>query len=155
MVEPPANAPHATPTDRARQLIGAADRAVLATSLGGWPYASLVLPALDGNGSPILLLSDLAEHAKNLKADPHCSLLYDGTAGLTDPLTGPRVTVLGEARPIQDKDLLAMFIDHHPSAALYASFGDFKLYRVSIARAHLVAGFGAIHWIDGKALMGP
>ena len=142
------------PAGQARRLIRAAERAVLATSLSGWPYASLVLPACDPEGMPLLLLSDLAEHAKNLKADPRCSLLYDGTKGLTDALTGPRVTVLGEARPIQDNDLLARFVAHHPTAARYAGFGDFRLYRLSIARAHLVAGFGAIHWIEGAALIG-
>jgi putative heme iron utilization protein len=154
MIEPSKNIPPATPTDWARQLIRSADRAVLATSLGGWPYASLVLPALDGNGSPILLLSDLSEHAKNLKSEPRCSLLYDGSLGHADPLTAPRVTVLGEARELQDKWLLATFVGRHPSAALYANFGDFRLYRLSITRAHLVAGFGVIHWIDGPSLIG-
>jgi putative heme iron utilization protein len=73
---------------------------------------------------------------------------------LTDLLTGPRVTVLGEARPIQDKDLLARFVARYPSAAIYAGFRDFRLYRLSMVRAHLVAGFGAIHWIEGAALIG-
>jgi len=144
-----------TPAAQARGLIRAADRAVLATSQDGWPYASLVLPALDTDGAPLLLLSDLAEHAKNLKADPRCSLLYDGTAGLADPLTGPRVTVLGEARPIQDRDLLARFVARQPSAKLYAGFGDFRLYRMAVARAHLVAGFGRIHWIGAADLAEP
>lgn len=154
MTEPSPDAPSETPAGQARRLIRAAERAVLATSQGGWPYASLVLPAFDGEGSPLLLLSDLAEHAKNLKVEPRCSLLYDGTAGLAEPLTGSRVTVLGEARPIQDKDLLARFVARYPSAAIYAGFGDFRLYRLSIARAHLVAGFGAIHWMEGAALIG-
>ena len=153
MTEPSSNASPETPARQARRLMVAADRAVLATLQGGWPYASLVLPALDGEGAPLLLLSDLAEHAKNLKGDARCSLLYDGTAGLADPLTGPRVTVLGEAHPIQDKDLLARFVARHPSAGLYAGFGDFRLYRITVARAHLVAGFGAIHWIEGGALL--
>lgn len=142
--EPPARA--------AQRVIAAADRAVLATALAGWPYASLVLPALDLAGAPLLLLSDLAEHAKNLKADPRCSLLFDGTAGLEDPLTGPRVTVMGDVRPIVDRDLLARFVARHPSAGLYAGFGDFRLYRMTISRAHLVAGFGRIHWIDAADL---
>lgn len=154
MSEPPSNTAPETPAGQARRLIRAAERAVLATSQDGWPYASLVLPAFDGDGSPLLLLSDLAEHAKNLKAEPRCSLLYDGTAELAEPLTGPRVTVLGEARPIKDKDLLARFVARYPSAAIYAGFEDFRLYRLSMVRAHLVAGFGAIHWIEGVALTG-
>lgn len=138
----------------ARALVRSADRAVLATALGGWPYASLVLPAADADGAPLLLLSDLAEHAKNLKADPRCSLLFDGTQGLTDPLTGLRVTVMGEARPTADKDLLAGYVTRHPSAGLYAGFGDFRLYRMAVARAHVVAGFGRIYWLDAAALLG-
>jgi hypothetical protein len=149
MTEP---APCASDADKARVLIRSADRAVLATALGGWPYASLVLPAVDAGGTPLLLLSDLAEHAKNLNADPRCSLLFDGTQGLADPLTGLRVTVMGEAGPVADKGLLARYLERHPSAGLYAGFGDFRLYRMAVARAHVVAGFGRIHWIDAAAL---
>jgi hypothetical protein len=155
MTDPARDATPETPESQARRLIRGADRAVLATSHAGWPYASLVLPALDGAGAPLLLLSDLAEHAKNLKADPRCSLFYDGTAGLEDPLTGPRVTVLGEARPVEDAGLLARFVSRHPSAARYAGFGDFRLYRLLASRAHLVAGFGRIHWIEAAALTAP
>jgi putative heme iron utilization protein len=141
-------------TAEARALIRAADRAVLATSQNGWPYASLVLVAVDDDGAPLLLLSDLAEHAKNLKAEPRCSLLFDGTAGLKDPLTGLRVTVLGEVRPIEDPGGLASYLARQPSAELYAGFSDFRLYRMTVARAHVVAGFGRIHWIEAEALLG-
>jgi hypothetical protein len=131
------------------------DRATLATSQEGWPYASLVLAAVDHDASPLLLLSDLAEHSKNLKRDSRASLLFDGTAGRDDPLTGARVTVLGELKPIADQRLMARFTARHPSAAAYAGFGDFKLYRLDIARAHLVAGFGRIHAITAAALRSP
>jgi putative heme iron utilization protein len=138
-----------------RRLIGAARRAVLATTREGWPYASLVLPASDAAGQPLLLLSDLAEHAKNLKADPRCSLLYDGTEGLADPLTGFRATVLGEAATVRDDSLMKRYVERHPSAAQYAGFGDFRLYRVTVTRAHVVAGFGRIRWIEAAELVGP
>jgi putative heme iron utilization protein len=138
----------------ARALIRSADRAVLATSQNGWPYASLVLAAVDDDGAPLMLLSDLAEHAKNLKAEPRGSLLFDGTAGLKDALAGLRVTVLGEIRPIEDPGRLALYLAHQPSAALYAGFHDFRLYRMTIARAHVVAGFGRIHWIEAADLLG-
>lgn len=140
--------------EQARALIRSADRAVLATALVGWPYASLVLPATDAEGAPLLLLSDLAEHAKNLTAEPRCSLLFDGTQGLADPLTGLRVTAMGEARPLADEALLARYVARHPSAAQYAGFGDFRLYRMTLARAHVVAGFGRIRWIDAARLLG-
>jgi heme oxygenase (biliverdin-IX-beta and delta-forming) len=130
------------------------DRAMLATALadGSWPYGSLVLVACDLDASPLLLLSALAEHAKNLALVPRASLLLDGTAGLDDPLTGARVTVLGEIAAVADEAARARFLRRHPAARLYADFNDFALYRMAIARAHLVAGFGRIHWIDGSDL---
>jgi putative heme iron utilization protein len=144
-----------SPAATARRLMRSLDRATLATSQDGWPYASLVLAAVDHDASPLLLLSDLAEHSKNLKRDSRASLLFDGTAGRDDPLTGARVTVLGEAKPINDARLLARFTARHPSAAGYAGFADFHLYRLEIARAHLVAGFGRIHAIAAPALQSP
>ena len=144
-----------SPAATARRLVRALDRATLATSQDGWPYASLVLAAVDQDATPLLLLSDLAEHSKNLKRDSRASLLFDGTAGRDDPLTGPRVTVLGEAKPVADPRLMARFTARHPSAATYAGFADFRLYRLEVARAHLVAGFGRIHAIAADALLSP
>jgi len=140
-----------------RELIRGCDRAVLATSLaadqGAWPYASLVLVACDLDASPLLLLSDLAEHSKNLQRDPRASLLFDGTAGRDDPLTGARVTVLGTVLREPDAARKARFVQRHPAAAAYAGFKDFHLYRLQIERAHLVAGFGRISWIEADAIL--
>lgn len=150
MTEPP------SPAATARRLLRAADRASLATLRSeGWPYASLTLLALAFDGSPLLLLSDLAEHTKNLRRDARVSLLIDGTAGRDDPLTGPRVTVLGEAAAAADPLLLKRFTRRHPSAQRYAGFADFRLYQVRVTRAHLVAGFGRINWIEAPALLSP
>lgn len=142
-----------------RGLLRALDRASLATNLPGepaaWPYASLVLVAVDHDLSPILLLSDMAEHTKAIKADDRVSLLFDGTGGLDQPLTGPRATVLGRAGRTADERLKARFLARHPDAALYAGFKDFGFYRVTVERAHLVGGFGKIRWIDGAELVPP
>ncbi len=119
----------------------------------GAPYASLVLIAADLDASPLLLLSDLAQHSRNIAFDPRISLLIDGTAGYRDPLTGPRLTVIGQARIVEDLRLLARFTAHHPTSAVYSGFTDFRLYRVAVERGHLVAGFGRIHWIDGRDLL--
>jgi putative heme iron utilization protein len=145
----------------ARDLIRSLDRAVLATALpvepaataAPWPYASLVLVAADHDLSPILLISRLAEHTKAIDRDDRVSLLFDGTAGLAQPLTGPRLSVLGRAAPGDDDRLKARFLARHPDAALYASFADFHIYRVAIERAHLVGGFGKIHWIAAADLL--
>jgi heme iron utilization protein len=140
----------------ARRLMRALDRASLATAAAeGWPYASLVLVAVDHDASPLLLLSDLAEHSKNIGHDKRVSLLFDGTGGRDDPLTGPRVTVLGELATTKDRRLRSRFTERHPSAAGYAGFADFHLYQLAVQRAHLVAGFGRIEPIAGEALIYP
>ena len=135
-----------------RHLVRGLDRAALATALPGgerpWPYASLVLAAVDHDLSPILLLSDLAEHARAIAADARVSLLFDGTQGLDQPLTGPRVTLLGRAAVSDDPRLRARYLAHHPDAGMYAGFKDFRFYRVAVTRAHLVGGFGNIRWLD-------
>lgn len=146
-----------------RHLVRRLDRAALATALpadraapdGPWPYASLVLVAVDHDLSPILLVSDLAEHARAIAVDDRVSLLFDGTGGLAQPLTGARVTLLGRARRDDDPRLAARFVARHPDAAMYAGFGDFHVYRVALERAHLVAGFGKIHWLSREQLAGP
>ncbi|HJU20743.1 MAG TPA: pyridoxamine 5'-phosphate oxidase family protein [Stellaceae bacterium] len=149
--------PRALPAEQenavlARSLLRRIDRAALATSLDGAPYVSLVLLAADLDAAPLLLLSDLAQHSRNLAVDPRVALLVDGTAGLSDPLTGNRLTVQGQATANSDPRLIARFTSRHPESRLYAGFGDFRLYRVAIERGHLVAGFGRIAWVAGAAL---
>ena len=119
----------------------------------GAPYASLVLIAADLDASPLLLLSDLAQHGRNIAFDPRVALLFDGTAGYRDALTGPRLTVIGQARAVEDPRGLARFTAHHPTSAVYSGFADFRLYRVTVERGHLVAGFGRIHWIESRDLL--
>ncbi len=149
---------------QARTLMRGLDRATLASALPGplaspdagpaaaWPYASLVLVAVDHDLAPILLISTLAEHSKAIATDPRVSLLFDGTSELAQPLTGPRLTVLGRAERTADPQARRRFLARHPDAALYADFRDFHVHRIAVARAHLVAGFGRIRWIEGADL---
>jgi len=146
MSEAPSSSDPAKP---ARSLARRCTRATLATSLNGAPYASLVLLAVDRDASPLLLLSELAQHSRNIAFEPRVSLLIDGTEGHADPLTGPRLTLLGRAVLSDDLRCLARFVARHPASAAYAEFRDFHLYRVAVERGHLVAGFGRIDWIAG------
>jgi putative heme iron utilization protein len=142
----------ADPAEVARRLIRSRDRAVLSTvhgDRGGWPHGSLVLVACTHDATPLLFISDLAEHTRNIKHDPRVSLLFDGTEGLDDPLTGARAAVLGRCLIEQDGGAKARFLARHPSAGIYAGFADFNLYRVEIEAAHVVAGFGRINWVTG------
>jgi putative heme iron utilization protein len=136
----------------ARRLIRVRDHAALATSLGGWPYASLVAVACDIDASPVLLLSDLAQHTANIAAEPRVSLLFENTPGDADPLAGSRLTLLGRACRVADPCLAARFATRHPTSAVYSRFADFHIYRVAIERGHFVAGFGRIGWIEGTSL---
>jgi putative heme iron utilization protein len=145
-----------------RDLVRRLDRAALATALpdsrgpGVWPYASLVLVAVDHDLSPLLLLSDLAEHSKAIARDDRVSLLFDGTGGLDQPLTGPRVSLLGRAAVDHEAAARRRFLARHPDAEIYAGFGDFKFYRVAVERAHLIGGFGKIRWLAaGELRAGP
>lgn len=146
----------ADPADAACALLRGASMATLATASwdrDGWPFASLVLIAHDARGAPLLLLSDLAEHSRNIAQDDRVSLLIDGTSGLKEPLTGPRLTLLGRARKSADPEHRRCFLARHPGAAQYADFADFAVYRMAVDGAHLVAGFGAIDWIAAEALL--
>ncbi|RED47659.1 HugZ family protein [Aestuariispira insulae] len=141
-----------------RSLIRALDRATLATRMAGdpeQPYASLVLAACDLEAAPLLFLSDLAEHTKNLKADGRASLLFDGTGGLDNPLTGSRITVQGRFKRSDDPMLLDRYCRRHPSAEVYRGFKDFHLYRMEVSWVHMVAGFGQIHWVEGDKVVFP
>jgi len=80
--------------------------------------------------------------------------ILDGTAGLDDPLTGARASIQGRIEAIDDPLLRTRYIRRHPSARRYAGFADFKLYRMTPDRAHLVAGFGRIHWTGTPSYSG-
>lgn len=145
-----------------RDLLRRLDRAALATALPlatgaagepAWPYASLVLVAVDHDLSPILLMSDLAEHTRAIASDPRVSLLFDGTGGFVQPLTGPRVSLLGRAAKTDDERVKRRFLRRHPDAGLYAGFKDFNFYKVTPERAHLVGGFGKIRWLAAAELL--
>src|SRR5437773_5359670 len=109
----------------ARRLMRRPGHAALATSFEGHPYVSLVATACDTDASPLLLLSDLAQHTRNLVADPRVSLLFDDTSEYPDPLSGPRLTLLGLAERCDDRRCAARFAARHPGSAAYAGFADF------------------------------
>jgi putative heme iron utilization protein len=123
----------------------------------GAPYVSLVQVAAAHDGSPLLLLSGLAEHTKNIAADSRVSLLFDGTQGLDDPLAGARLTVQGRVGALGDtaagRHQRQRYLARHPEATAYAGFADFSFYRVTPERLHLVAGFGRIRWLDAAAVL--
>ena len=140
--------------NQAQRLLRGADYGTLATldRRDGGPFATLVALATAPDGCPVMLLSDLAEHTKNLAREPRASLLIDGTAGLSDRLTGPRMTLVGHVESTTDGDAIRRYGLRHRSAAMTGGFADFRYYRLAIDRAHQVAGFGRIDSIAGSEL---
>lgn len=131
------------PRATARRLLREARTAALATVARrtGHPFGSLVSIACEADGTPILLMSTLAAHSRNLAEDPRASLLVT-EAGAPDPQKAGRLTVLGRVERIAAPEAAARrYLARHPDAALYAGFGDFAWFRLAIEEAHLVGGF--------------
>jgi heme iron utilization protein len=135
------------PAAAARGLIRQAQIAHFGTLMAdtGHPYVSLVNVATDPAGTPILLLSSLAWHTKNIERDGRASALFVAApaAGQVDALQGPRVTVLGHMAPAVGNDR-RRYLAQHPQAADYCDFSDFALWRLEPRQVHAVAGFGRI-----------
>src|SRR4051794_32886006 len=94
-----ANVPTPTHAEQARTLAARVTTGTLATIAldpAGFPYGSFVTFGLDG-GSPAFLISEMAEHTRNLRADSRTSLLV-AEPGTGDPLARARVTLIGRVR---------------------------------------------------------
>lgn len=149
--EPRREAPDAL----SRRLVREAWKATLCTldRTSGHPYGSLVAVAVAADGTPLLLLSGLAEHSKNIAADGRASLLFDGTGLGRGALTGARVTLVGRTSDAVQPTDRARYLARHPDAAQFIDFGDFRLLRLDVAWGHMVAGFGRIVRLDGPSLV--
>src|SRR6185437_12440595 len=112
------------------------------TAATGAPYCSRVNIATAADGAPLLLLSRLALHTKNIAADARVSLLLGEEAGDGgDPLAAARITLAGKVAVTRDAAERARYLARQPGAEAFADFGDFAFYRMEIEGAHLVAGF--------------
>lgn len=135
------------PGKLAKSLLRRSRQGALATLMvgSGDPYCSLVNLASHPDGSPILLISRLAVHTKNILTDSRVSLMLDERAA-GDPLEGARIMLSGRAEQAEDeKDLLQRrYLSAHPSAEAFVSFKDFSFFRIRPMATHLVAGFGRI-----------
>lgn len=134
----------------ARRLLRRAAKGTLATLNrdDGIPYASLANIATDGRGAPVIMISGLAWHTRNLSADGRASLLVAELPASGDILTGSRVTVMGRFERTDDLALRQRYLARHPEAQGYAGFGDFAFWRLAPERVHAVAGFGRIETLS-------
>jgi putative heme iron utilization protein len=140
--------PDFDPRKVARSLLRRSRQGALATLMAGSgdPYCSLVNVASHPDGSPILLISRLAVHTRNLLADARVSLMLDERVE-GDPLEGSRIMLAGRAKEAASPDLEIVrrrYLNAHPSAEAFVNFKDFSFFRIRPGGTHLVAGFGRI-----------
>src|ERR1019366_7403854 len=98
----------------------------------GDPYCSLVNVASHADGSPILLISRLALHTRNILGDSRVSLMLEERAE-GDPLEGSRMMLAGRAEEAGAGDLGILrrrYLSAHPSAVVFVDFKDFSFFRV-------------------------
>lgn len=135
------------PARLTRSLLGRSRQGALATLMprSGDPYCSLVAVASLPDGMPILLISRLAVHTKNILSDPRVSLMLDERAP-GDPLEGARIMLAGTAEEAKDDAelLKRRYLAAHPSAEEFVGFRDFSFFKIVPKGVHLVAGFGRI-----------
>ena len=133
-----------------------------------FPYSTYTLTAFDYDLSPILLLSNLSEHTKNILKNKRVSLmvceenkLYEyfpqfknkfPGINYEDPMSRPRVTIIGEINKSNDKNLKQRFLMRHPASQLYANFSDMNIFKISIKSAHLIGGFAQVKWFSKNDL---
>jgi heme iron utilization protein len=133
------------PRQAAKRLLREGRSGALATLMprSGDPYCSLVNVATAADGAPLLLISQLAVHTKNIRADPRVSLMLDERKQ-GDPLEGARVMLMGKAMVTDDPAARRRYLARHPEAEMFVGFRDFAFYKIELTGVHLVAGFGRI-----------
>jgi putative heme iron utilization protein len=144
-----------TPAEEARTLVDATNVATLATlSEDGWPWASLVTFGALDDGAPVLLVSTLAEHGRNLARDGRASLVVAQPSPTGDPLAAGRVTLAGVARTPEGARAdaaRATYAAAVEQASLFAGFSDFALYVLEPERVRWVGGYGRMDSADAAA----
>ena len=141
----------------ARRLLNHQSMGVLSThsvDVEGYPFGSIVPYVLDYNGLPTLLISDIAQHTRNIKRNNKVSLtVFD--QGADDPQASSRLTWIGDAEsiPPPDTDARLRYLRYFPSSASYFETHDFSFYRIGLRRARFIGGFGEIYWIEPGAML--
>jgi heme iron utilization protein len=143
----------------ARKFLRTTRNGVLSTHSArfeGYPFGSIAPFVLDHEGNPLILISTIAEHTKNIQKDLHVSLIAFDPA-TPDMQAGARLTLLGEAvvTDKQDGALRTRYLHYFPMAEQYFDMHDFLFHRINIRQARYIGGFGNIHWIPGDELHPP
>jgi heme iron utilization protein len=141
----------------ARRFVRGQHSGVLSTisqRIDGFPFGSVAPFMLDHAGCPVILISTLAEHTKNISADPRVSLIVQPYS--PDMQVAGRVTVIGRAQRVDDKSSLgSRYLRFHPQAESYFAMHDFSFYRIQPVRIRFIGGFGRIHWVEAQQYLLP
>ncbi|CAN5539053.1 DUF2470 domain-containing protein [soil metagenome] len=146
--------PEPTHAERARTLLHLNSVATLSTisrKQAGFPFGSLMPYALDPIGRPIFLISNMAMHTQNLKADPRTSLFVTQPSADGDPLGAARVTLVGNAIQAPEAEKLAVreiYLARHPNSTYWVDFADFSFFRMDVLDLYYVGGFGVMGWVQ-------
>ncbi len=137
--------------ERARTMVHALKTGTLCTIAvdpEGYPYGSFVTLAFDG-GNPVFLISEMAEHTRNLRKDARASLLV-AEGGAVDPLANGRVTLIGPCTPVVEAGdrARAAFLEAHPTASYYVDFRDFSFWRLKVESIRYIGGYGRMSWVS-------
>lgn len=144
-------------TVTARRLLNHQSVGVLSThsiDVQGYPFGSIAPYTLNYDGEPIILISDIAQHTRNIKQNNKVSLTaFDPSAD--DPQSGSRLTWIGDAESIDPSDTQSRdrYLRYFPSAESYFQTHDFSFYRIGLRRARFIGGFGQIYWIEPDAML--
>ena len=146
-----ASVPTPSHAEQARTLAARVPTGTLCTIAiepAGYPYGSFVTFGLDG-GSPVFLISELAEHTKNLHGDGRASLLV-AEPGEGDALARGRVTLIGRAQVVEGaarERAKSAYLATHPNGAYYADFADFHFWRLDVESVRFIGGYGRMSWV--------
>ena len=119
----------------------------------GFPFGSVMPYGLDERGRPILLISTMAMHTQNLKADPRASLLVTQPGTGDDPLGASRVTLVGNVLPIPSPEVpeaRKVYLERHANSKYWVDFEDFSFYRLDVVDVYYVGGFGVMGWVSAS-----
>ena len=151
---PVANSARPSAAEEARTIAASANAGTLATlTANGDPWASLVTYGLL-SGDPVLCVSRMAEHGRNLVRDPRASIAIVAPSNHTDPLASSRVTLAGIAeRPTGEEQVAAReaHLAAVPAGKYYIDFRDFSLWVLRVQRVRWVGGYGRMDWATGES----
>jgi heme iron utilization protein len=148
--------PEPSHAERVRTLISLSSTGTLSTlsrKHPGFPFGSLMPFALDAAGRPLFLISNMAMHTQNLKADPRCSLFIAQTSADGDPLGAARATLVGSAEPVPADDLASVrevYLASHENSRYWVDFSDFSFFRLQPVDLYYVGGFGVMGWVEAS-----